>query len=43
MNYLCLCLSLFGIFDLNPWNRSSLRFGGLAPKSTPKSTKTIES
>ena len=36
MNYLCLCLSLFGIFDLNPWKRSSLRFGGLAVKSAQK-------
>ncbi len=36
MNYLCLCLSLFGIFALNHLNRSSLRFCMIADKSAQK-------
>ena len=36
MNYLCLCLPLFGIFASNALNRSSLRFCGLETKSTQK-------
>ena len=36
MNYLCLLLSLFGIFASNPLKRSSLRFGGLEVKSARK-------
>ena len=36
MNYLCLCLSLFGIFAFKNLNRSSLRFCVLAFESTQK-------
>ena len=36
MNYLCLCLSLFGIFAPNPLNRSPLRFYGLEVKYARK-------
>ena len=36
LNYLCLRLSLFGIFALNASNRSSLRFFSLENKSTQK-------
>ena len=36
MNYLCLWLSLFGIFAFKSLNRSSLRFCSLACESTQK-------
>jgi len=36
LNYLCLCLSLFGIFVLIALNRSSLRFFGPENKSAQK-------
>ena len=36
LNYLCLCLSLFGIFALNALNRSSLRFFDLENISAQK-------
>ena len=38
MNYLCLWLSLFGIFAFKNLNRSSLRFFVLACESTQKQT-----
>ena len=36
MNYLCLCLSLFGLFASNVLNRSSLRFFDLETKCAQK-------
>ena len=38
MNYLCLCLSLFGIFAFKNLKRSELRFFVLACESTQKQT-----
>ena len=39
MNYLRLCLSLFGIFASKALNRSPLRLFGLETKSTQKIAK----